>query len=120
MEISHDISSNKKIRSLTNNLELNSNILKEILPLMYYLSDDTKIEDEKMNNNDIECSNNLNKLSELIQNNNKTINKLQQRKIQKIIFLKNNGESNSSEKIVICVRLEQINLIHIKHFTNII
>ena len=60
--------------------ELNFNILKEIVPLIleYYLSDDTKIEDEKMNNN---IFNNLNKPSELIKNNNKTINKLKQRKI---------------------------------------
>ena len=48
--------------------ELNFNILKEIVPLIleYYLSDDTKIEDEKMNNN---IFNNLNKPSELIKNN---------------------------------------------------
>ena len=60
--------------------ELNFNILKEIVPLIleHYLSDDTKIEDEKMNNN---IFNNLNKPSELIKNNNKTINKLKQRKI---------------------------------------
>ena len=60
--------------------ELNFNILKEIVPLIleYYLSDDTKIEDEKINNN---IFNNLNKPSELIKNNNKTINKLKQRKI---------------------------------------
>ena len=60
--------------------EHNFNILKEIVPLIleYYLSDDTKIEDEKMNNN---IFNNLNKPSELIKNNNKTINKLKQRKI---------------------------------------
>ena len=48
--------------------EHNFNILKEIVPLIleYYLSDDTKIEDEKMNNN---IFNNLNKPSELIKNN---------------------------------------------------
>ena len=48
--------------------ELNFNILKEIVPLIleHYLSDDTKIEDEKMNNN---IFNNLNKPSELIKNN---------------------------------------------------
>ena len=48
--------------------ELNFNILKEIVPLIleYYLSDDTKIEDEKINNN---IFNNLNKPSELIKNN---------------------------------------------------
>ena len=91
--------------------------------LEYNLSDDTKIEDEKMNNNDIECSINLNKLSELIKNKNKTI--IPKRKIQLITFIKNKGKNVPSEKIVkyifaICIYLEQINLIHIKHFTNII
>ena len=63
--------------------------------LEYNLSDDTKIEDEKMNNNDIECSNNLNKLSELIKNKNKTI--IPKRKIQLITFIKNKGKSVPSE-----------------------
>ena len=150
MQLSHDISSNKKIKSiiLTKNIkkELNFNTLKEILPLMLeynnYLPDDTKILDEKMNNNDIECSNiiscfqllikylfekkeenekfnqilenkisslkddfNSNKLSELIQKNNIAINKLQQRKMKLITFLKNNGKNVPSEKnkkIYIC------------------
>ena len=64
-QLTHNIDSNKKIKNtiLSKNLEkeINSKNLKEILPLMLtynnYLPDDTKIENEKKNNNDIECSN---------------------------------------------------------------
>ena len=65
LQLSHDINSNMKIKKfiLSKNLEkeLNSNNLNEILQQMLiynnYLPDDIKIEDEKMIDNDIECSN---------------------------------------------------------------
>ena len=65
LQLSHDINSNAKIKRkiLSKNLEneLNSKNLNEILLLMLtynnYLPDDLKIENEKRNDNDIECSN---------------------------------------------------------------
>jgi len=65
MQLSQDINSNQKIKKaiLSKNLEdeLNPVNLNEILTLMLtynnYLPDDIKIENEKMNDNDIECSN---------------------------------------------------------------
>ena len=65
LQLSHDINSNMKIKKfiLSKNLEkeLNSKNLNEILQQMLiynnYLPDDIKIEDEKMIDNDIECSN---------------------------------------------------------------
>ena len=65
LQLSHDINSNMKIKKfiLSKNLEkeLNSKNLNEILQQMLtynnYLPDDMKIENEKMNDNDIECSN---------------------------------------------------------------
>jgi len=65
LQLSHDINSNMKIKKfiLSKNLEkeLNSKNLNEILQQMLiynnYLPDDIKIENEKMIDNDIECSN---------------------------------------------------------------
>ena len=65
MQLSQDINDNQKIKNaiLSKNLEneINPVNLNEILTLMLtynnYLPDDIKIENEKMNDNDIECSN---------------------------------------------------------------
>ena len=65
LQLSHDFNDNKKIKQiiLSKNLEkeINDEYLKEILPLMLtynnYLPNDLNIENEKINDNDIKCSN---------------------------------------------------------------
>ena len=118
MQLSHDINKNKKIKEiiLSKNLEneINSNNLKEILPLMLtynnFLPDDTKIENEKINENDIECSNIISCFQLLIKflyekyDENEKFNEVLENKISALKQEKNSEEYNkliqkNSEKI---------------------
>ena len=108
MQLSHDINKNKKIKEiiLSKNLEneINSNNLKEILPLMLtynnFLPDDTKIENEKINENDIECSNIISCFQLLIKflyekyDENEKFNEVLENKISSLKQEKNSEEYN--------------------------
>lgn len=111
LQLSHDIKSNAGIKKmiLSKNLEkeINPNNLKEILPLMLtynnYLPDNLKIENEKKNDNDIECSNIISCFQLLIKylyekkEENENFNKIME---QKISSLKQESDLSNYNEII--------------------